>query len=105
MDSDLRRKIEANVFPFAHTALECWDTFPWHRGVGSPHSSQALCVSVFGTLKALPQVQRDAVLSRLADELGLPTGGPWEVKLEWCDIKNLLHESGRQHTQVDAKVC
>jgi len=39
----------------------------------------------------------------LAGDLGLPTDGPWQVELEWCDAKNLLKESGTQRTQVDAK--
>jgi hypothetical protein len=65
------------------------------------HSSQALAIDVFGTLKAVRQQDRDAVLGRLADRLGLPAAGPWCVDLEWTDTLNHMCEK-RSKTQIDA---
>ncbi len=99
-----RRTIEANLFPAAHAAVEPWDSFHWHAGPGErcdtfkPHSSQALAIDVFGTLKLHPH--RDGVLDALAMRLGLPPGGPWRVELEWRDPDNHLREM--QPTWVDA---
>jgi hypothetical protein len=104
MQAARRRSIEANLFPYAHPAVEPWDKFRWHSAAGEScdtwkeHSSQALAIDVFGTLKMHPG--RDAALDALAVELGLPTGGPWEVALEWRDPDNWLHEKTR--TSVDA---
>jgi hypothetical protein len=96
--------ILANLFEGAHAAVEGPNTFRWHSAAGEhcdtwkEHSSQALAIDVFGTLKV--SEDRDAVLDRLAAQLGLPAGGPWEVTLEWHDPDNLLHE--KQPTWVDA---
>jgi hypothetical protein len=85
--------------------VEPWDAFHWHPsstgGVSDTykeHSSQALAIDVFGTLKL--SAQRDAILDQLAQRLNLPTGGPWEVALEWFDAENHLKEL--QPTWVDA---
>ena len=99
-----RRSIEANLFPHAREAVEPWSKFPWHSAAGEncdtykEHSSQALAIDVFGTLKQQPD--RDAVLDAVAARLGLPGGGPWQVDLEWRDPDNLLKEKTR--TRVDA---
>lgn len=96
--------ILANLFEGAHPAIEQADTFRWHSAAGEQwdtwkeHSSQALAIDVFGTLKV--HEHRDSILNRIAAELGLPTGGPWTVTLEWHDPDNLLHE--KQPTWVDA---
>lgn len=105
MDANLIAKVKANLFPAAHAGIADWDTFPWHPSrehpdAWVPHSSQALAIDVFGTLRAAPQAQRDAVLDRLAAFLGVQSGGPWNVELEWRDPLNRLHE--RRRTQVDA---
>jgi hypothetical protein len=47
--------VKKNIFPGAHDAV--WGAFPWHDGAASPHSSQALAVSVFGTLAVHPARQ------------------------------------------------
>jgi hypothetical protein len=99
-----RRSIEANLFPYAHAAVEPWDTYRWHSAAGEvcdafkEKSSQALSIDVFGTLKLHPH--RDQVFGALAAELGLPPAGPWEVALEWHDPDNLLGE--KTPTFVDA---
>jgi len=104
MSASRRRSIEANLFPFAHAAVEPWAAFRWHGATGEScdtwkeHSSQALAIDVFGTLKLHPR--RDAMLDAVARELGLPAGGPWAVDLEWHDPDNRLRE--KTPTFVDA---
>jgi hypothetical protein len=99
-----RRSIEANLFPDAHAAIEAWDDYRWHGAAGEvcdaykEKSSQALSIDVFGTLKVHPG--RERVLDALAEQLGLPAGGPWAVALEWHDPDNVLAE--KQPTWVDA---
>ena len=108
MDPDHRRRLEANIFPFAHAAIQSWEEFPWHldgsRHCDShkPHSSQALAMDVFGTLAVLDAADRDSILENLAARIGLPTAGPWSVQLEWSDTQNRLRESGQQKSQIDA---
>lgn len=98
--------VRANLFPDAHALVRDWDTFPWHtRGrevdADVPWSSQAFCMSVWGTLPvddarelrqlvgrlsgdpvvagaldaAVPQVTAEVVDRELLDEkgLGMPT--------------------------------
>jgi len=104
MSASRRATIRANLFPAAHSAVEPWDSFRWHSASGEScdtwkrHSSQALAIDVFGTIKVASA--RDIVLDRLADEIGLPVGGPWTLELEWANPDNPLHE--RQPTWVDA---
>jgi hypothetical protein len=106
MDADIRSKVAANLFPPARSAVEPWDAFPWHLDRSGrcdtwrSHSSQALAVDVFGSLKVAPQADRDAIMDALAGSWGLPTGGPWRVELEWVDPVNHLTE--KSPTQVDA---
>ena len=96
--------ILANLFPAAHAAVQPVRQFRWHSAAGERYdtwkvqSSQALAIDVFGTLQTSPN--RDAVLDRLAGDLGLPAGGPWDVQLEWHDPENHLGE--HQPTWVDA---
>ncbi|MCA9500636.1 MAG: hypothetical protein KC588_15690 [Nitrospira sp.] len=106
MDQATRTRLERNIFPPAHQACEPWDTFPWHTGRGGAidthvtHSSQALAIDVFGTIKTSSDC--DAILDALATNLGVPTGRPWEITLEWRARASLLNEP--RPTQVDVYV-
>jgi hypothetical protein len=106
MDPERRRLVEANLFPQALPAVEPWDEFPWHLDSSGQcdthkrHSSQALSIDVFGTLITASQKDRDAALDRLAERFGLPTGGPWTIKVEWTDPANLMREPRK--SQIDA---
>ena len=105
--ADELEAVRANIFTDAHGYIANWQTFPWHRDdegriqAHKAHSSQALAIDVFGTI-AMSRA-RDAVLGQIADVIGLPSEGPWEIKLEWTDPDRLLGE--RRSTQVDAIAC
>jgi hypothetical protein len=107
MTPEFRRKLEANIFRGAHSALQPWDNFPWHRDrtgqcdSWKPHSSQALAIDVFGTIAALGDEERNSIIGSIASSLSLPSDGPWRIDLEWCDPTNTLKESGQQKTQID----
>lgn len=89
--AELAARYQPNIFPAAWPVVQAWDELTWHPGAASLRSSQALAIDVFGTIRQSPD--RDAVLDAVAVDLGLPPGGPWEVKLEWCDPLNLLKEA------------
>jgi len=97
MDQATRTRLEHNIFPAAHQACEPWETFSWHRGVHVAHSSQALAIDVFGTIKT--SSDRDVILDAFAKTLGVPTGSPWAITLEWTARPSLLNEP--RPTQVD----
>lgn len=106
MQPELRAQVERNIFPAARAAVEPWDDFKWHNESGicdteKSHSSQALAIDLFGTLRQAPQEERDAILGAIAQRFALPPAGPWSVELEWEDKENRLCESGKQ-SQVDA---
>lgn len=98
--------LRRNLFDLSHAAIDDWQAFPWHRDkrndvqTDKPNSSQALAMDVFGTIRAAAEGRRDTVLDALADEAGLPPGGPWTLELEWMDPQNHLCEP--RQTQVDA---
>jgi hypothetical protein len=103
MDQATRTRLEHNIFRAAHQACEPWEAFPWHTGRDGAidthvaHSSQALAIDVFGTIKT--SADRDTILDALAQNIGLPTGGPWTLTLEWTARPSLLNEA--RPTQVD----
>jgi hypothetical protein len=90
-------KVRRNIFPAAHTAIDDWPSFSWHLDQAGrvqarkAHSSQALAIDVFGTLKR--STARDAIMGELARRVGLPGDCPWAVHLEWTDPDNLLCET------------
>ena len=90
--------VKKNIFPGAHDAVG--EAFPWHDGVASPHSSQALAVSAFGTLAVHPARQTliDAMLHSV---FGWESAGDdaWHVDLERTLGRSLLGE--RRPTQID----
>lgn len=96
--------VRENLFPASHEAIGDWLTFPWHRDrtnkiqAHKVHSSQAIAIDVFGTLKM--SIDRDRVLDAIARHVGVSPGGPWSIALEWTDTDRLLREP--RPTQVDA---
>lgn len=109
MDDDFKARVAANLFPSARKAVEPWEAFRWHTDQWTKacdswkrHSSQALAIDVFGTLKVCPQPERDLILDGLAARFEVPAGGPWHVELEWSDPENAMVENRNHPTQVDA---
>lgn len=106
MNEKTKQAVQENLFHAARLAIKDWESFPWHRdGNGKCdtwklHSSQALAIDVFGSLKSASHSMRTSILDRFASSIGLPAGGPWCVDLEWQDPENRLREKTK--TQVDA---
>jgi len=104
LDAARWRSVEANLYPAAVAAVQPWQRFRWHSAGGNvcdsykEHSSQALMIDVFGSFKV--SAQRGRILDHLAETLGLPPGGPWDIQLEWRDPDNLLKE--KTSTWADA---
>lgn len=59
----------AYLFESARQHVADWPAKLWHSGIGEPQSSQALCVSVWGTIAAHPG--RTAVLGAVLGGAGL----------------------------------
>ncbi len=75
-----------------------WGKFPWHRYADRPNSSQALALSVFGTIAT--HTRQDDIIGAIAATIGLPSAGPWTLHPEWKDPDALLNEP--TPTQIDA---
>lgn len=90
--------VQQNIFAGAHDAV--WQAFSWHRGAASPHSSQALALSVFGTLAMHPsrQLLIDEMVQRMF-HWKPSKGDEWQVGLEVNVRRELLGEP--RPTQVD----
>lgn len=93
------RAVKENVFPGAHDAV--WQAFPWHDGAASSHSSQALAVSVFGTLAVHPSCQLlvDEMARVLFGWVPKKKDGEWQIRLEVVLPADLLREP--RPTQLD----
>ena len=98
MDGKTKQAIADNIFHAARPAIRDWEAFPWHldsKGecdTWKRHSSQALAIDLFGTLRAAADKTRNLILNRFASHIGAPTGGSWSVEPEWLDRKNRLRE-------------
>jgi hypothetical protein len=107
INSNIRKKIEANIFYAAHPAIDDWGSYLWHSRNGlidthQPNSSQALSMDVFGTLKAFKnRAACDSVMNAIAAEMGIERDYNWMIDLGWMDKENSLKEPHR--TQVDVK--
>ena len=93
------RAVQKNIFPGAHNAV--WQAFSWHGGAASSHSSQALAVSVFGTLAVHPlcQLLADEMVRELFGWEPEKKDGEWQTRLEVVLPANLLREP--RPTQLD----
>lgn len=98
--------VPATIYAGAVSHVRAWSRGRWHKGVGQPHSSQALCVSVWGTIAEHPR--RAALLSRIFRAAGLASAPDTsvEVTCEVVDRPRLLNETGAgtRPTSVDALV-
>ncbi|SCB61580.1 hypothetical protein GA0061105_12024 [Rhizobium aethiopicum] len=96
--------VRENLFPASHASIEDWGhspgivTKPTEFRPHKAHSSQAIAIDVFGTIKIIKD--RDRIFDAIAARAGVAPGGPWAIKLEWTDTERLLGEP--RSTQVDA---
>lgn len=96
----------ANIYPHAWPACSTWPREKWHRFADRPNSSQALCVSTFGSLA---QRSDSATLCKaILDEANLvlrPLGAP-SIECEHTSSADVLNEFGKQTTptSVDALI-
>jgi hypothetical protein len=97
------------VFESARPHVADWPPSLWHSEVHQPHSSQALCVSVWGTIAMHPD--RADILQRVLSTAGLTLGAPAGANVR-CEagaeheLAALLNETGGNATPtcVDALV-
>jgi hypothetical protein len=94
--------IERNLFGGASSIVRSRPEFPWHRDSGSitadrPHSSQALAISVFETIRNVGS--KDRILNAWAARWGLSHDSTWRIEPERLLSKSLLGEP--RATQVD----
>ena len=98
--------IEANIFPSAAEWVKTQGSFPWHRDqtgqvtADRPHSSQALAIDVFGTIKGLGDVE--LIVDAWADRLALPRISQPQLALEYTLPRELLGEP--RPSQIDVAV-
>ncbi len=62
----------SHVFPGSHAHVAGWPAKHWHSAIGDPKSSQALCVSVWGTIAA--HRNRTAIIAEVFAAAGLDVG-------------------------------
>ncbi len=100
--SSLEERLRKNLYPEAWSIVEPWRTFPWDRAgtfvrATVPHSSQALCIDVWGTIAL--SAEKVNLLNALMRRLGFPQSKTYKITFEWVDPQNKLNEIRR--TQID----
>jgi hypothetical protein len=99
--------IEQNLFEAARPAMKKVRPDKWHQDKWSPiaasrrNSSQAMAISVFGTLDNMLEPCRTAVFDALAESIGLSAGGPWCVDFEYDVPYSVLGEP--RPSQLDVR--
>jgi len=102
--------IRTNIFAAAHSKIPDWETFKWHRTKGEPdahvpHSSQAFCISVWGTFAStdgkpvreiITQLLGDAAFTEAVQRY--PSGLPAQLE---SDSRDLLGEHGGMQSHLD----
>jgi hypothetical protein len=107
------QRIRDNIYSAAHDAITHWSTFKWHYTDGNadahvPHSSQAFCISVWGTF-ASPRGNgvRKAVASILKDTLFQKALEPYDARVPLeleSDSRELLNEYGGKQSHLDGVI-
>jgi hypothetical protein len=103
LNVDEIKEIKKNLFRMVADLVTEQPDFPWHRdryGITTirSNSSQALAVSMFGTIRQL--ASRDSIVNQWSKKLNLDMKGPWKISLEETVDKKLLNET--MPTQIDA---
>ena len=86
----------ANLFPEAAAAVARWAPGRLEARAAQPHSSQALCVSVFETIGLRPVARRDAILKDVLTlaGIGLDVLDGAEIETEVREHRGVLNEIG-----------
>ena len=101
MDSQIKQKLLANIFPESISSISNFDTFPWHtdsnKNIDSykVQSSQALMIDVFGYLSVCKD--KDKIINtafNLEDS-------NWIINFEYTN-EQLLNE--KKSTQIDVMI-
>lgn len=94
----------ANVHPDALAHVRAWPPSRWHSGSVQPHSSQALCVSVFGTLAH--KRKRTAMLADIIATAGVADLVPTAPRIVCEEVGRaaLLNEFGARTTPTSVDV-
>ncbi len=107
---DQEQAIRKNIFRTAHGAITDWSTFKWHRTNGVPdthvpHSSQAFCISVWGTVASTQgAVVRKTLSCLLKDDRFARAVESYEAELPLeleSDSRDLLNEFGGTQSHLD----
>jgi restriction endonuclease-like protein len=106
----LQEAIRQNIFPAARDHILDWATFKWHRTNGEPdsyllHSSQAFCISVWGTFASSEgQAVRAVVTQLLKDTEFARAVQRYKAQLPAhleSDSRELLNEYGGTQSHLD----
>ena len=86
----------ANLYPEAAAAVKDWAPGRLEARAAQPHSSQALCVSVFETIELRPAPARDAMLTDLLTHAGILVDNLHvaQVHTEVREHRDVLNEVG-----------
>jgi hypothetical protein len=86
----------ANLYPEAVAAVAGWAPGRLEARAAPPHSSQALCVSVFETIGLRPAATRDAILDDLLTHAGITLDVVQEAEIdtEVREYHSVLNEIG-----------
>lgn len=108
---EVQGALKGNIFPAAHRTIEDWDSFAWHVGSGGKidthllNSSQAFCLSFWGTLATKEGRHARAEVARLlADDLLSKALTAVECDLALAfeyDNRDLLKEHGGTQSHLD----
>jgi hypothetical protein len=99
-------EINQNLFPKCIDFVHALPDFPWHRDATGritacrAHSSQALAISVFGTIASL--ATRDAIVNAWVASWGIPSSTDWDIQPERVVPKEVFGEP--RSTQVDVSI-
>lgn len=86
----------ANLYPEAVSAVDGWSLGRLEARAAQPHSSQALCVSVFETIGLRAEAARDAIFTDLLQRAGvsLEVSDGAAIETEVRDHRDVLNEIG-----------
>lgn len=86
----------ANLYPEAIAAVSAWALGRLEARAAQPHSSQALCVSVFETIARRPEPVRDAILTDALTHAGITADDlkAAQVETEVREHRAVLNEIG-----------